>query len=390
MVNRLAMFGGEMTIKEPFKRYNSIGAEEVVAAKSVMKSRTPLSGYLGGRLHGGPYVQRLEELWSQKFHVKHSIACNSATSGLLAACVAAGVRTGSFVVTSPFTMSATAAAPAFLGAQLVFGDINDSTFDLTTIDKPPSHRRATIVTNLFGHPAHLAASRTMADRHGSILIEDNAQGILAKENGKYAGTIGHMGVFSLNVHKHIQCGEGGIVCTNDNDLALRLRGFVNHGELYKGGEIGLNLRMTEINAAIAIAQLNKVEQIVADRVAQAEKLINALKHIDWITPPVTREGCTHVYYVVPFKYEKVNGVHRDKVVEALNKEGVPLVAGYVTPLNRLNAFKSYMDYSVADKMHDHELFYFSNCEWSPTDREIVLIAEAFDKVDKALQSGELK
>ncbi len=121
-MDRLAMFGGQMVIRQPLAKYNSISGEEVSLVRQAVKTM-PLSGFLGGNQRGGHYVQRLEELWAHKFKVEHAIACNSATSGLLAACAAARVGPLSTVVTTPFTMSATAAAPRILGSDIVFGEI---------------------------------------------------------------------------------------------------------------------------------------------------------------------------------------------------------------------------------------------------------------------------
>jgi dTDP-4-amino-4,6-dideoxygalactose transaminase len=346
----------------------------------------PLSGFLGGMMRGGHYVQRFEELWSRMFHVKHSILVNSATSGLLAACEAAGVRPGTIVETTPFTMSATAAAARFLGADIWFGDIEEDTFCL---DRLSWNRniKATIVTNLFGHPARLRTMREEADQMGRILIEDNAQAPMAMEDGKYTGTIGHIGVFSLNIHKHIQCGEGGVICTQDDGLAKEMRGFINHGEL-SGGKVGLNLRATEITAAIGISQLARSTELIGKRVDQAEKLIAKIAKIaktNWLTPPVVRDGCTHVYYMVPFRYVRSEGMpHRNVVVDALVAEGVPLVKGYVTPLNRMKQFVNEIPpEDVSSRMHYDEMICFSNCEWSPTDTQIDLIGEAFAKVSNA-------
>lgn len=390
----LAIDGGEPEVKHQLRPFNTIGESEAAAALDVLRG-APLSGFLGGEKRGGYWVRKLEDEWAAAFGVRHAVACNSATSGLLAAVRAAGHECGERFMVSPFTMSATAAAPTLLGMQPLFGDIESGAFGLDTF---PMQARMILITNMFGHPANLAEFRRGCDGNASmVLIEDNAQSPFATEHGRYAGTIGHIGVFSLNVHKHFHAGEGGICVTDDEGLADEMRAFVNHGEL-SGHRVGLNLRMTEITAAIALAQLRKAEMIIADRVALAESLTSAVKGLPGLTPPVVREGCTHVYYCWALKVTggkdhvevDSNGggwdpriIHpaRDWFVKAMQAEGVPLRAGYVDPLYRLPAFRNYArPCPVAERMHDRELVLWENCAWAPDEAQIQQIGNAFQKV----------
>lgn len=370
----LAIDGGRPAVTGILPRFNTIGRREIQAATAAMRSG-PLSGYLGGQRHGGYHVQALEEVWKATFGCSHAIAVNSATSGLLVACMAAGVKHRDVVLTTPFTMSATAAAPALLGANIVFGDIEHETFCLDKYDTAHS----IITTNLFGHPSRLQELRNFCDDCNMILIEDNAQSIFAKESGRYAGTVGHIGVFSLNVHKHLQSGEGGICVTDNEDLADRMRLARNHGEM-AGGQVGLNLRMTEVTAAIALAQLQKAEFIVSDRIATAEYLTHSVKDIPWLTPPVVREGCTHSYYIWALKLD--SGKRRKLFVEAMNAEGVPLREGYVDPLYRLPAFERFRKVScpVAEHMQNFYLVTYENCAYTPAIKQMKQIRTAFEKV----------
>lgn len=388
MDSRLAIRGGEQSVKGLIAKYNAIEKDDAIAAARAI-NMMPLSGFLGGNERGGHYVQRLEALWSAKFNVPHAIACNSATSGLLAACAVTGMGVGAKVLTSPFTMSATAAAPRVLRAKVVFGDIDPETFCLDIIR--PDKYSAIIATNLFGHPARLSGLRALADHWGSILIEDNAQAPMAMENGVYAGTIGHMGVFSLNVHKHLQCGEGGVVVTHDPELALRIRRFINHGEL-AGDRVGLNLRMTEYTAAIAINQLRKIDDLVGGRVRQAQRIIKELDGlVPWLKIPKTRNGCTHVYYMLPFLLDLPESMNRETVIQALKAEGFPLEGGYVRPLYYNTAFggADVNSCKVTEKLHAKTLMTFSNCEWSPNNEQVRQFADAIIKVDRLLvRDGE--
>jgi perosamine synthetase len=365
----LAIDGGKPEVT-PLKRFNAIGRMEAAAAFAVAHDG-PLSGFLGGQPRGGRWVRALEDKWAETFGVRHAVACNSATSGLLAACKAADVAASSHVVVSALTMSATAAAPATLGANITFADVEPDCFCIAKdYGVVPD---VLIATNLFGQPTAIGR---LSDVLGVTTIEDNAQAPFATNHGRYAGTIADIGVFSLNVHKHIQCGEGGVCVTDDDDLAQRLRGFINHGEL-AGGTIGLNLRMTEVTAAIALAQLARGRSIVEGRIAQAEAIIAAIGPIPGLRPPVVRNGCKHVYYTIPFLIER----DRARFVQALAAEGVPLTEGYGPPLYRLPAFAPFArPCPVAEDLHDRRLFTFENCGYDPSPEQIRQIGHAFQKV----------
>jgi dTDP-4-amino-4,6-dideoxygalactose transaminase len=355
--------------------FNSFGvaeqsALEVFAASAGMG--LPLSGYLAGQERGGFHVQTLEENWAKAFHVKHAIACNSATSGLMAAAFAVGLRSGDQFACPAMTMSATAAAPMFTGATPFFVDVESETFGITT-DLP--YDMPVFATNLFGHPAQLGTLRRWCDANHTVLIEDNSQSPFAMEGGKFTGTVGDIGVFSLNVHKPLQCGEGGMIVTDEDDMAERMRAFINHGE-HAGPEIGLNLRMPEVCAAIALVQLQRGEQIVQSRIDQATAILAAIGDIPGLRPPITRPNCRHVYYTIPFLIER----NRAEFCAALRAEGVPIVEGYVDPLYRLPAFAKYArDCPVAEELHDRRLFYFENCAYDLTADQIAEIGVAFRK-----------
>lgn len=362
-----------MIVKGPIKPFYSIGRLELAAANTTVLDCT-LSGYLAGRERGGPHVRALEDAWCETFGVRHAIACNSATSALLAACDAADVGLGTKVLTTPMTMSATSAAPMFMGADLIYADVEDKTFSLAG----PFYGdriKAVVLTNLFGHPANLSRMRQMCDSFGWVMIEDNAQSPFAMEHGKYAGTVGHIGCWSLNIHKPIQCGEGGICTTDDDELAARMRAFINHGE-HVSDRIGLNLRMPEVCAAIARVQLRRGKDIIAGRVEQAEAIIAAIGDIPGLRPPAVREGCTHVYYTIPFLVEK----NRNIFCADLRAGGVPIVEGYVEPLYRMSAFQQFArPCPVAEDLHDRRLLYIENCAFDFTPEQIKQVGEAFKR-----------
>ena len=413
MGDELAILGGTPVLNGPLPSYNSIGAEEVRAVTRVMESGC-LSGFYGSwsdEFFGGPMVRAFEAAWSERFQVKHSVSVNSATSGLFAAMGAIGIAAGDEVIVPPFTMSATVVAPLIYGGIPVFVDIEPDTFclDLEAVSQAITSRtKAIIAVNLFGHPARLSDLRALADRHGIWLVEDNAQGPLSTEFGRHAGTIGHIGVFSLNYHKHIHTGEGGVCVTNDDDLARRLQLIRNHGESVVGSMgiedisniIGFNYRMTELSAAVGVEQLKKIDEHVERRQRLAEALTDGICDLAGLTPPNVRPDCRHVYYVWALRYdEHVVGVSRETFSSALAAEGFPHAVGYTPPLYMLPIFqrrialgndgypfnstsREYFEgmCPVTENMFNKELIIFEPCAYDINHDEIERLIAAIRKV----------
>lgn len=412
-MSTLALLGGKPEIDRELAAYRTIGEEERRAVDRVMQTGE-LSGYVGAwcdAFDGGPEVRAFEAAWAERFKTAHAVAVNSNTSGLIAAVGAAGVSPGDEVIVPPYTMSATAMAPLIYGGVPVFVDIEPETYclDPQLVREAITPRtRAIIVVNLFGHPAALHELRALADEKGIVLIEDNAQGPLATERGQLAGTIGHMGVFSLNYHKHFHTGEGGVCTTDDEDLALRLRLIRNHGENVvepleiedATNLIGFNFRLTELSAAIGTEQLKKAKSLVARREEIALRLSRAVEDLPGLTPPMVREDCRHVFYNWGGRYDEAEtGVSRDTVVRALAAEGAPVGQGYVAPLYLLPAFQrrlaigrdgfpftlSDRTYArglcpVAECYHDRELLEVGVCSYELDDDDVAGVIAAFEKV----------
>ncbi len=347
----------------PLPPFNTIGAAELGAVAKAL--RKPLSGYLGGIPGGGYWVSKLTEEWCSTFGCRFAIPCNSATSGLLAACMAIGLKPGETAWCPVMTMSATAACARVLGAGIALLDIETLRFSMNMNNFPARLPKCIIVTNLFGHPAYLASMRTWCDSNKVWMIEDNAQAPFAKEGNRYAGTVGHVGVFSLNVHKHIQCGEGGVIVTSNSSLAAALAGCINHGELSNhAGIVGLNLRMTETTAAIACVQLEKAKKIIAGRIELAHDLSDMFAGYPWLTTPSADAGCKHVYYTWA---GLVTGGRRERLVKLLNAHGFPMRAGYSAPLNRIffDGVKQHYFCPNAERIEDNEIITFEVCRYDP-------------------------
>jgi len=346
----LAINGGRPIRDRPWIDNFTTGEEEKRAVLRVLDGGY-LSLFEGSHnpeapfsFRGGPEVQALEEEWCVQYTAKHSIAMNSATSGLYAAIGALEIGYGDEVIVSPYTMTACAMAPMIYGAIPVFADVELETGCICprSIEKLISPRtRCILVVHQFGIPADMDAIMALARKHGLSVIEDCAQAHGALYHGRSVGTIGDIGVFSLNVNKTIQTGEGGVCTTNDEDLCFRLQLIRNHGEAVvasaKYGNItniaGFNYRMTELGAALAREQLKRLPHLNERRLELVNLLNKGLYDFDFLAPLVGRQNCRSTYYVYPirFNYEAA-GVRRGDFVKAVNAEGIPFCQGYAKPL----------------------------------------------------------
>lgn len=422
---KLAINGGTPIRTKLFPPHRTIGQEEKDAVARVLDSGV-LSKYLGcwhDDFYGGPEVKALEQEWATFFGARHAVAVNSCTSGLFCAVGAIGTEPGDEIIVPPYTMSATATAPLIYNAIPVFADIESDHFCLDPAsieDRITPRTRAIIVVDLFGHPYDAPAINALARKHNLLVIEDTAQAPGAAMNGRFAGLLGDIGVFSLNYHKHIHCGEGGIVVTDRDDLAERVRLIRNHAEsvVEAKGEtnlinmIGFNFRMTEMEAAVARCQLRKLPSLLDKRRRNCRYLEDRLSLLPALTMPQVRQGCEHAYYVHACKYDAaVSEVDRNAFVNAVKaelppfaqreQEGVKLSAGYVRPLYRLPLYQQKIAYGsrgypfslregggnynkgicpVAERMHETELFLHELMLPCLEKADLDDIAAAFDKV----------
>ncbi len=345
MKKHLALFGGPKVRKKPFAPHPILGKEETKEVMSVLKSGQ-LSGFVakpGDHFNGGPQVKRLESAFSRYFDAPYAVAMNSATSALHAALYAVGVEPGDEVIVPSYTMSASASAILMCGALPVFADIGDDfCLDPNEVTKKITPKtRAILVVHLFGHPARIRDIMAIAKKHKLVVVEDCAQSPGAWDGKQYVGTFGDVGVFSLNQHKTITTGEGGVAIASDKRTALRMQLIRNHGEvvhdhLPEAREeyiLGWNYRMTELEASVGIAQFAKMEKLTRHRIHLAEVLAKKLSKQGFFSLPETRQGCRHVYFLFPLLYdESKTGVPRARIAQALSAEGVPFGEGYVRPI----------------------------------------------------------
>jgi len=354
----LALNGGSPVRTEPWKDNFTTGEEEKRAVNEVFDSGY-LSLFEGShtpdppfQFWGGPWVQQLEKDWCDYYEVAHSVSMNSATSGLYAALAALGVGYGDEVIVSPYTMSACAVGVLLYGAIPVFADVDADTGSLdpdSIASLVSPNTKAILVVHQFGIPADMDRIMAIAREHDLKVIEDCAQAHGAKYKGRYVGTIGDIGVFSLNVNKSIQAGEGAVCTTNSDEWRYRLALVRNHGEAVVGpagveditNMIGFNYRLSELHAAVAIEQLKKLDGLNAHRMDLVRQLRDACADLDFLTrlpgarslDELASEGTFPTYYVFPMRFDPAAaGVKRERFIEAVNAEGALFYQGYVRPL----------------------------------------------------------
>ncbi len=419
----LAIFGGEPVRKKPYPPHNTIiddAEKEQVLEVLSTGHLSGFSGRAGDRFLGAEKVQEIEEVFCKQFGTNFTITLNSATSALHAAVAAAGIGPGDEVITSPYTMSASASCILHQNGIPVFADIDPDTYCIDPVsveERITPQTRAILTVNLFGHPSDLDKLHRIAEKHKLVLIEDNAQSPGALFHGRYSGTIGKMGIFSLNYHKAIQTGEGGVVVTNDEDLANRVRLIRNHGEVVVDdlgqkelhNVLGWNYRMTELQAAVGIPQLKKLDFFNEHRQKLASVLTGAIHEFEFLKSPVVKPLCTHVYYLytMQFDIDKI-GINRKTFVQAVNAEGIPISEGYVKPLYLLPIYQGKSAYStkgcpfvcdhyngtvnykkgicpITERMYEQSVITTNICRYPNTEEDVLDFAEAVQKVNRNLE-----
>lgn len=257
-----------------------------------------------GWLVQGPKVREFEEKWSAFTGARHSIAVTSCTTALHLSLAALGLSPGDEVIVPAFTWIATANVIEHLGGKVVFCDIDLSTFNLDIDDasrKVTSRTKAILPVHLFGLSADMDPVMELARKHGLWVVEDAACGFGSTYRGQHVGTLGDTGCFSFHPRKAITTGEGGMITTNSDTLADKLRRLRDHGAamtdlqrhlgarpylLADHPDAGYNQRMTDLQAALGAAQMARADSIIAERRRLAAVYDNALSHLDWMRTPI--------------------------------------------------------------------------------------------------------
>jgi perosamine synthetase len=413
MVNsELALFGGKPTRLSLFPKYPVIDEQEEMAVIEVLKSKK-LSTFVaspGENFLGGEKIKQFEQNFATYIGTKYAISFNSATSALHAAIVSVEVQPGEEVIVPPYTFTSTATSALMHNAIPVFSDVTLDTFclDPKKLKKVLTPLTSAIIpVHLFGHPCEMDEILEFALENDLKVIEDCAQAPGAKYKGTKVGNFGNCGIFSFQETKNMMTGEGGMLVTNDENIAKIAQMIRNHGEMilksdtqrkYKSEILGWGYRMTEMEAAIGIVQLSKLNSMnetrkkLADFLTQKLNIIEGLHHTKY-------QHVDHAYYVYALTYDEEKiGIPREKFCEAVRSEGIPFFGGYVKPLylnplyqeRKAFAFKHYkgnVDYDEGicpntENLHNKKLILTPVVRPPATIEDMKDIVNAIEKVIK--------
>lgn len=309
-----------------------------------------------GAFVNGPACKRFEAAAAEYCGVEHAVGCASGTDALLLALMAVGVGPGDEVIIPSFTFFATAGSVSRLGAKPVFADLIPATFNIDPADieqKITANTRAIIPVHLFGQTAHMGAINDLAAKHQLPVIEDAAQAIGGEFQGKRAGSLGTIGCFSFYPTKNLGgMGDGGLVTTNDADLAAKIRVLCDHGQSprYHHHLVGLNSRLDAMQAAALDIKLKHLDSYAAGRQRHAARYADELAEAMGVITPVEAAGCTSVWnqYTV-----RVEGGRRDELQKFLGEQKIGSAIYYPIPLH-LQACFAELGYGPGDLPHTEQ------------------------------------
>ena len=324
-----------------FSRY--IGSKpENIEEVLTLKSQKALNIDEPWHFLGGPNIRLFSANFADKFGVDYAIPINSATSGISTAVAALGLNSGDEIIIPGLSYTASGTAPLLFNAVPKFVDVDPNTFCInpsSIIHSISERTKAILCVHLLGNMCDMDQIMKIAEDNKLKIIEDVAQAPGAKYKSRYAGTIGDVGIFSFQQSKNIMTGEGGMIITNNKEYAKRCRLIINHGEVCFDKDdkekdlinmIGCNFRMTEITAAIGIAQLEKLDSVNNIRNDNAKFLIQSLEHFKFLKPPHIDEKIEPIFHILGFKFLKeFIGISRELFLAALRAEGIPAGTGYV-------------------------------------------------------------
>jgi len=325
-----------------------IGEEEIKAVVKVMKS-----GVLTHGLGAGPMVTKLEKTFEKFVKAKHAIAVNTGTSALHLAIAGMGITRSHEVILPSFTFVATAEVIAIVGAKPVFVDIDPETYNISPekIEKAITKKTKAIMSvDLYGLPADMQPIRDIADKYGLAIIEDAAQAHGATYKGKPPGAFADAACWSFYASKNMTTGEGGMITTNDDELAEKMRFMRSHGEKvkYESLMLGHNYRMPEMQAAIGCIQLEKLPKFSAKRRENARRLSAKLGKAKNLQLPKEPRGYKHSWYLYTVRLKGANRKKRDKTVETLRQKGIGTEVYYVNPIHLMPYYRKFGKYRLQE------------------------------------------
>lgn len=278
----------------------------------------------------GPYVKKFEEAFADKLGVRHAITVNTGTAALHIALLASGVQRGDEVIVPAFTMAATWLAVLYVGAKPVFVDCEDKTYNINPLlieEKITSRTKAIIPVHIYGHPAEMTRILNIANKHNLIVIEDAAEAHGAQYENKKCGSMGDINCFSFYANKLVATGEGGMVVTNNDDLAHEARKLKDlyHSEKKRfiHEKMGYNYRMTNLQAAVGFGELQHLDEYIEKKQKMGKKYNQLLKEIPGIRTPITKPNALNSYWMYAITIdEDIFRVSKDTLRKKLLEKGI--------------------------------------------------------------------
>lgn len=294
-----------------------IESDEIEAVRKVLES---------GMLAQGARVQEFEEAFAAYIGTKYAVATSSGTAALHIALLASGIRAGDEVITTPFSFVATGNAVLFCGAKPVFVDIDGKTFNVSSDlirNRITPRTRAVLAVHLYGQPCELDQIIEICQDHNLVLIEDACQAHGAEYRGRRVGSFG-IGCFSFYPTKNMTTGEGGMITTNDEDVAQRARMIRDHGQdgRYNHEIMGYNYRLTDLGAAIGVCQLRKLDEFNRKRIENATCLSDEIDAVRGLVPPYLAPNVKHVFHQFTIRVTEDFGISRDELQQRLSDMGI--------------------------------------------------------------------
>lgn len=305
-----------------------------------------------GAVAQGPKVAQLESRFAEMFGVPHAIAVNNGTTALIAAMQVLDLKPGDEVITTPFTFVATLNAILEAGATATFADIRTDDFNIdpnSVAERITDRTKVLLPVHLYGQMADMDPLETIATDKGLRILEDAAQSHGASYKGRHAGSYG-LGTFSLYATKNITTGEGGLITTNDDAIADRLRVLRNQGmrARYVYEMAGNNYRLTDLQAAVGIPQLERYSQTVKARQYNADRLIEGLADVPGIVVPRQLDGRNHVWHQFTVRVTEEARVSRDEFVTQMAEHGVGAGIYYPKLVFDYDAYRTHPRVKVSD------------------------------------------
>jgi perosamine synthetase len=316
-----------------------IGEEEVEAVVKVLRNG-PLTNALGA----GPMVTQFEKKFAEFAGVKHAMAVNTGTAALHSAVVGAGVKAGDEVILPSFTFVATAEAVVMAGGKPVFTDIDPETYNISPAaiaEAVTKKTKAIVPVDLYGLPADIKPIREIAAEHDLAVVEDAAQAHGATYDGKPAGAFADAACWSLYASKNMTTGEGGVITTSSDEMAETMRLIRTHGEKAKYASLmlGYNYRMSEIQAAIGLVQLEKLPTFLDRRRENARRLTKILAKTEKLQLPSESKERQHSWYLYTVRLKNAAENERNKIVAGLKKNGIGAETYYANPVHLMPYYR---------------------------------------------------